>query len=481
MLVNSMLTRIPLERQSSNAAREGQFVALLDLDPGQPEYSPPGEISLMRLNSCNFGPPFTHPAVCSLESYQLIRAHHLGYLSPKEDPNHYLECAIELFSRYQRMLSEYPSCPLIVNCSGWVQGSGLELLVDLIRSLRLTDILYMSTSGPDEVVEALSKVAEAAKTPFHKLPSQPSEYVTRTAPDLRMMQTLSYFHLDEPESGNLRWNPSPLTCMAPLIVHYDGLKQAVFATIILGDKQSPEFFDCILDGCLVGLVVIEDDSAIPLEENKIPDESIEEAFDEESTSVEEHDVYMGLDEEQPGNRRRGSSGKEGPHEIDCSNKQWPLHLSHPSILRTPSGIPYLPSARQNGLPLSPSYSHSLGQALIRSIDPVAKTLHLLTPVLSSTLQSLQEQKRKVVLVRGRLDTPVWAYKEEFELEKVRRKGREREIGAKEDFSVDEVRRWADAQPWAGVVEGGRKGSGKVRKIRRDIRYRAQGPAEMSDV
>lgn len=178
-------------------------IAFLDLDPGQPEFSPPGEISLLHLRFCNFGVPFTHPVVHPSEGCKVLRSHHLGALSPKDNPDHYQKCALDLLQRYKVLLSQHGACSLVVNCSGWVQGSGLEVLTGLIHHMAFTNVVYMSTTGPEEVVETLKDATLQAKVPFHSLSSQSSEFwaPARTASDLRMMQTLSYFHLAAPEEA----------------------------------------------------------------------------------------------------------------------------------------------------------------------------------------------------------------------------------------------------------------------------------------
>ena len=445
-LVNALLSKASIKHQFSEQKPESDCVAFLDLDPGQPEYSPPGEISLHKLRSYSFGPPFTHPT--SNGSDGLIKAHHYGYLSPKEDSYHYYRCALDLFSRYKRLLAESRSCPLIINCSGWIQGSGLGLLVNLIEDFELTDIIYTSTNGPEEVTDALSEAAKRSDTPLHQLTSQTPEITTRTAADLRMMQTLSYFHLDEPEANLLRWNASPLTNIPPLVVHYAGPKQGISAVMVLGDEQNPEFLESILEGCVVGIVAVDEDLAADWE------------IDMESDIPNGHETDVEVD-------GSASIGINLGH--NAGNTASSISNPHPTIRRTPTGIPYLPSKNHTTPPLPPSRSHSLGQALIRSIDTQTRTLLLLTPLSPSTLPSTHQ---KLVLVRGKLDTPTWAYAEEFELEKAGRRGRERVTGEREEGEGG-VREWAGTQPWACAVEGGRTGSARVRRVRRDIRYKGQ--------
>ncbi len=444
IISNSLLSKGQATQERINR------VAFMDLDPGQPELSPPGELSLVILQSCILGPPFTHPAVSG--ENKVIRAHHFGYLSPKEDLDHCYSCALDLYNHYQQLARSHGPCPLVVNCSGWIQGSGFELLANLIRNLSLTDVIYMSTSGPEEVIDALSEAATQTNSILHQLNSQASSVATRTAADLRMMQTVSYFHLEEPEDGNLRWNPYPLTSQPPFVVHYAGPTQAMHAVMILGDAQSPEFFGSILDGCVVSITVIEAEIAVSAASH--------EADRREARGDDERD---------------GSLNADAMQDVDDLEFEGNLNQRTPPLPRTPEGIPYIPAKHHIVEPLSPSHSYSIGQALIRSIDPRAQAFHILTPVPASEFTEQQDHpNRKIVLVRGRLDTPTWAYAEDMNFERERARRRERELGSSEGHGKEDVRQWAAKQPWASVVDGGRSGSGKIRRIRRDLRYKGQG-------
>ena len=436
-----ILANALLQKPSGTGNRDmpdDECVAFLDLDPGQPEYSPPGALSLIRLQSWNFEPPFTHP---TSGLNQTVRAHHFGHISPKEDPKHYYTCALDLFAHYRHMARDYRSCSLIINSAGWIQGNGLELLSDLVHAMDLTDVIYMSTSGPKEVTDTLTEATNRANNvTLHQLGSQPADFMTRRPADFRMMQTLSYFHMCEGEGRHLamRWDPWPLTRISPLVIHYTGPKQAILAVTILGDALDLEclgtFLDSTLDGSVVGVVAVDQSIRAIVRE------------DDSAGSVEHDENTTGL-------------------RADTSN--------HLSILRTATGLPYLCPSDRTTSPPSPHRSFSLGQALVRGIDPNNKAIHLLTPIPTSTLQA---HSPNIVLIKGSLDTPTWAYREEFELEKAMRRVRDRELDTKDGFDGDEIRRWAERQPWAGIVTGGRRSSGKVRRVRRDIRYRPVGEA-----
>ena len=460
MLVNAMITRA-----ATNAATASVMgtdgVAYLDLDPGQPEFSPPGELSLIHMRACNLGPPFTHPSVGVENGNRLIRAHHYGGLSPKNDPELYIRCAKDLLNHYQGLLIRFPSCPLVVNCAGWIQGTGLEILVDLIRLSRVSKIVYTSTQGPREVVDSLTEVAEKVCTPLHFLTSQGSEVAMRAAADLRMMQTLSYFHLDEPEAGNFRWYSNPISEQVPLVVHWSGEKQAIFAVMVLSSELDPEGMAIILNGCTVGLVIVEENEAIPHEGKPVTavgrqagqsrnDVNVmnDRPQQAESASVGDPDLENGTEPELRRDRsthvHRNASGAGG---------QCPQHLEHSSIARNSMDIPYISVGKGFASPLNPSKSYSVGQALVRGIDLENRCFQLLTPVPRTTLQALHQRNAKIVMVRGSLDTPTWAFREDWESgASIRRRVRLQDPDAADRFDAQDVHEWTDRTPYVSVRE-----------------------------
>ena len=83
----------------------------------------------------------------------------------------------------------------------------------LITRARPTAVVYMSKDGPAEVVQDLQ--GAAVKDGFFTLPSQASEYTTRTAAVLRTMQYMSYFHVHPHNGKPLTWENIPLTNVPP--------------------------------------------------------------------------------------------------------------------------------------------------------------------------------------------------------------------------------------------------------------------------
>ncbi len=527
VLANSMLSvRGNLRKESYGFVQRDHLgangIAFLDLDPGQPEFSPPGEVTLMYMRQFNLGVPYTHPAIGLSQPNRVIRAHHIGAVSAQDNPDHYCKCALDLFRRYRILLSQDPSCPLIINYSGWVTATGLEVLVELIKRMSLTDIVYTNKMGPAEVAGTLSETARAAGITFQSLVSLQPPVFTKAASDFRMMQALSYFHLAEPEGIHLGWNSSPLHEVAPLAVRYSGASQDIFAVMILGEEQDPELYGDLLEGSIVGVVVLEDDTAIiglqdegqaggarvvSVDHNSsiigfgadghhLPpaDDGGNEDHSEEHTNGRPFElrhapeIDSSGDEESHDDEMAGSDGSgfrlpsrrptgKLPPSTALPSQATPLSYAavhHPLVSRTPEGLPYLYTGAAIGVQpaLDPSKCYSLGQALIRAVDRASQMIHLFTPIPTSTLQTLARQQSKIVLVRGALDMPTWAFFEEYAVmvSQRRRRGSAGGPGKREKVGEWEMKEWADRTPWAEFRDWREeKSSAKVRHARRNLR------------
>ncbi|KAL6237686.1 polynucleotide 5'-hydroxyl-kinase grc3 [Aspergillus navahoensis] len=440
-LLNHLLSPAP-QPESNYVNADG--VAFLDLDPGQPEFSPMGQVYLAHLRSPVFGPPFTHPSLDNERDGAIIRAHHIGATSPKEDPDHYVLAATNLMEQYRALLATYPQCPLIINYPGWIFGLGLEVATYLIRSLGLSDVVYMSEKGPMEVVEPLSQAASVARTPLTILPSQPTEFVSRSSAQLRSMQMQSYFHKAQPAGvSHPIWLENPIFKNRPFRVRYAGENRGVHGIMTLGSQIGPDLLCESLEGAIVGVVAVESPSALPaLSCNQPP------THNEETTSNVDDDVDMEMDTD---NNRNAT-------------------ISHLNLLAvsTKESLPYITSGPGTSTPLHPSYSSTLGLALIRSINPDTQTLDLVTPIPSIRLIQSLEEGHVLVLVRGVLDNPNWAVAEEYytaraEERRVRKRIRRRKkTGVSQDGDEKEEQallgllkeriRWAKDVPFMNVVE-----------------------------
>lgn len=413
LLANRLVTGI-----GSNKQRAWPGVAILDIDPGQPEFSPPGVISLVHLAEPNLVPPFGHPTLVDPKS--IPRSHALASVTPASDIDHYQECVLDLYNSYQ---SSHNQCPLLINTPGWIQGTGLGMLMDLISKVRPIEVIYMSEDGPEDTVEGLKSAC--AGITFTSLPSQPSEYTSRTALHLRHMQAMSYFHVDPgmSQGAAIQWDSKPLTSKPPLLLHYGGTDGGILGVLCYGYQPGPDLLADSIDGTIVAIV-----------------------------EVEHRKAFFSTTQADPGVKLKKEPVKPKAEE--------PQNLNS-FIRRTPEQIPYI----RCGQALRPQFSRCIGLALVRGIDVQRSLIALVSPISTSDLTG-----KELVLVSGKFDAPTWAYTEDH-YHRASQQGRDQaddgglagEVAEAQEGLIGEI-------PWVESLHGGQKrvvGS-KAWRVRRDL-------------
>jgi polynucleotide 5'-hydroxyl-kinase GRC3/NOL9 len=441
ILTNQLLTAA----LTSSKKRRSVGVAILDLDPGQPERCIAGQVALVHVTEPFFGPSFGRPLPD--DSVRVVRSHTLASITPASDPNLYLQAASDLLNHHRNRLR---NCHLIINTAGWIQGTGLDLLTALITNLRPTEVLYMST-GPTDVVEALQDSFRNGQ--LVTLPSQSTQNTARTPAQLRTMQTMSYFHAEAEVTKPglpLSWNPGPLSALPPWQLKYAGVSPGILG-VMCYDYQAPaELLAEAINGTLLAVVEIE---------NAL-------AFRKSAAGVD----------------------KMAEKEMDVDGPTQSIADTAKDLeTTTPEGIPFLNA----GSTLDPRYSQTIGLLLVRGIDTEKRAFHVLTPISAEKIEQVNKNGCNIVLVSGKFDVPNWAYTEDLYHEaslshdgeeavddEMDATGDEHGSQQGEDEEEEEVGE-GDADggeasttnvPWIEVLHGNqRRGVGsKVWRVRRDL-------------
>ncbi|ATY65047.1 RNA processing Grc3 [Cordyceps militaris] len=450
LLTNRLLTTT--DRAATSQSVTG--VAVIDLDPGQPEYSPAGTVSLIHVTRPNFGTPFSHPGLHQA-GHRVMRSHALASVSPAMSPSLYTQCATDLYETYRRTLR---NCPLLINTPGWILGTGLDLLVELITKLIPSQVIYMSEEGPVDVVEVLRS---STRNEFLTLPSQPCEFTTRTGSQFRAMQAMSYFHLAEVSRAGspstLSWNPRPLSALPPWEVRYSSKRRGIRGILSYDYQSPPELLRAAIDGMVVAVVEVEADEAF-------------------------RDIIAGYDSasQPPVSTAQIPGSKE--QTTESTSPQTVTETPALRIIESPEGLPII--SNTNDATLDPRYSRAMGLALVRGVDTKSKKLQLISPITETQIHNTRSQGHDIILIHGKFDAPTWAYAEDFFFQRATAPlGNQKEQGdvdvtyegAKDEESgpvQDQVEEAQDvpAVPWLEILHGNQKrpaGSG-VWRVRRDL-------------
>ncbi|XP_030531197.2 polynucleotide 5'-hydroxyl-kinase NOL9 [Rhodamnia argentea] len=188
-------------------------VAYLDTDVGQPEFTPPGFLSLTIVDKLT--PDLTIPCLKTPE-----RCFFFGDISAKRDPAAYLKCIFAL-SDYLREehqglnRGEDPAVvglPLVINTPGWVKGVGYDVLVKTLKYIAPTHVVKINISVEsknlppgyfwldedcDETVH-LIEIKSARQDSFNR-----SVLTQKDARLLRDMRITAYFRQCFPSSSNI--------------------------------------------------------------------------------------------------------------------------------------------------------------------------------------------------------------------------------------------------------------------------------------
>ncbi len=444
MLANRLQTSSPAAEPRMGPL-SAQQVYWLDLDPGQPEFSPSGHLSLVYVKRPVFGPPFTHCSMYDGVAYQVIRSHFLGAISPYEDASWFDACLSDLTARFAEIHALSPESVLIINSPGCRAGQGSQFMSTLLNELVPSCVVHMG-EAPTELLGLLRTSSGSLETISIVEPSaHPRASMVRTSAELRAMQMLSYFHQEAAEDGSRKWNAFPLTSKQPWVISYRQASSGIIGIMQLGDSHRPQLLHGLLNGAVVSVVVFEAEGLCRGPEAAISDgENVD-------------DIRVDVD------KRMSLRSRDGPFR--------PTQEASPLLMRTQSeNLPFLTRhPTESKWPVGPFSCRALGLALVRGIDVEHHSLHLLIPFPEKTTLDIQTRQgsapSRIVLVHGGLDTPGWAYYEPIyfaaTLDKRKRK---KAADSSDDVDTSEE----TLVPWlmkAGVG-GARRLSNMKRRMRR---------------
>ncbi|OCK84388.1 hypothetical protein K432DRAFT_389547 [Lepidopterella palustris CBS 459.81] len=418
----STFAKILLNRFLTNPRYPTAFY--LDLDAGGPEYTPQGQVSLVLIQEVNLGPPFTHPApVPTLEGRkvnQLVWAHPMPLNGAEEYNEYFYLCVINLFNRYQALLTEYPTAPLVINTPAWAYMEGLEVFLQTINRLKLTNVVYLSKNTSPGVLRTMKQYSDHSGATLHTFNPQPNPNRTRTNENLRNMHMTSYFHCDGINQGQRTYDAEPLSFMAPWQVYYgeeESKDQGFIGFLMLCDWIDPKWIKTVINGSIISIIITED-LVLQSQYRKLP-------------------------------------------------------------RTTRMRLPYFPKGEKNYVdPPDPKTSKLVCLALLRGFEPESNLVQLLIPATHEHLVESLDPK-KTVFVFGCCDHPDWSYLEDPHYdfyEEMRRRRAWKDLKPDDEDDVDEAlpSEWRMGEPnvklppWVAKAEELRKWNGlnMPRRVRR---------------
>lgn len=231
-------------------------VSLLDLDPGQSEYSNPYCLSITNHDTPIHGFNYHQDPDNDLHCYY-------GFSSPQSNPELYLKIIEHLFNYYSQVLQQ-KGHHLVINTPGWVKGFGKKLLADITKLINPQYMILLTsniTDNEDILSDLTYQQLKVIKGSF-----QQSKY---SPMDFRIFNKLVYFH----QLGKLEYDfSSHLLATSPLKISYQtsegdtnsdsGFTGINLVSVLNNDLVLNFNWDdlyLMLDMSIVGIYLIEDE------------------------------------------------------------------------------------------------------------------------------------------------------------------------------------------------------------------------------
>eukprot|EP01102_Stenamoeba_stenopodia_P007260 TRINITY_DN2023_c0_g1_i1.p1 TRINITY_DN2023_c0_g1~~TRINITY_DN2023_c0_g1_i1.p1 ORF type:complete len:765 (-),score=210.83 TRINITY_DN2023_c0_g1_i1:22-2316(-) len=211
-------------------------IAYIDLDLGQPEFTPSGFVSLTIVDKPIFGPAWSHSRV----SFPQVK-YYMGDVAVQSDPDFYLALTEKVFDYYKNELLPQ-KMPLIVNTGGWIADMGLNML--------MRNIAFLS---PNFIVQLLYNEAETCIN-FSQcvaVPNPPTIYLIDPARrDLPLIQIPSKSERDVQLLSYFNMGSLSLTETVPYLVNWKSM-----ALKVMFHEVPPSQIMYSLNASLVSLCV----------------------------------------------------------------------------------------------------------------------------------------------------------------------------------------------------------------------------------
>jgi polynucleotide 5'-hydroxyl-kinase GRC3/NOL9 len=251
-------------RMVNKLLNSNSVVAYLEADCGQPEFTPPGSVSLTLIDTAISGPPFMHPRKATQSCF-------IGDTTPKNDPVLYFNSVLHLLDWYvehgvealQRMQPPGSGSidhlvPLVINTQGWVKGLGFDILDRLVQHIKPRHVVQLCTNTPKDLPKDDSWKASAGSLVYYLQGHSFSAPSSMSALDTRSLAWLSFCHQCMDSSRlNLRDSVQDLFSKAasslcscyPFKVNLRSLRVVSIANYDLPESFLPN----VLNGALVAL------------------------------------------------------------------------------------------------------------------------------------------------------------------------------------------------------------------------------------
>lgn len=363
---------------------QSQNVIVLDLDTSMPEFSPPGTISLVYLQTPIFGPALSHLLPIHGSSSRILKMHFLGDVEACDVSNVQAECILDLLNVEKQFRCELGNAVMVVLAPKLLDDIDAAVASKLWAKMAPTGLVCLDHSVASPHLRAWRSLAESTGCPIQHLPVQTSDRISLVREHDLQMQ--SYFHAIPTGAGNIFWDGRPILADtgAEITLSYQGRHADVVGIVLVSGYVALEDTYDVLEGSIVAIVAVKAGSI-------------------------------------------GQSDGEARDAQDADNRGLDVDDRHillvPGVARTEEDLPRLMTGEEGfGFGLPAMNSECLGLGLVTRIDIAQRQIRLKA---GGALHKIRErmQGQHVVLVLQKA-TSDGRYKTEWARREVEKMGRE---------------------------------------------------------
>ena len=159
-LVNYLISKNSQNSENSKPSKRNG-ICLLDVDPGQPEKSLPGVLTVGSVSKPMLGSAYTYSLAVALNANKEVSGSHedlsdyvsttgqhfFGSVSPDARKSHYVSAVSNLMDTVKLKHSDQP---LIINTMGYISGQGLHFIIDLFKITKPTHVINLRRNTDDQ-------------------------------------------------------------------------------------------------------------------------------------------------------------------------------------------------------------------------------------------------------------------------------------------------------------------------------------------
>lgn len=268
-LINHMISsrRFFESKKSQHSPRKRkEAIFVLDLDSDSPEFTPPGQISLFECRTLLLGPESTHIATLSgsKDHTRIIRSHHTGVVDALDQQEHFRACVFDLLRAYDKLQSKAPMVIRGPPYSSFGRPQYTKDIEHLLGVLLPTAVVHIRATTPTEPHESTTMSKADASLSWHVLQPHSSSEEHLSRRELQDNCIYSHFHSNHQGLGHSNiWTFDPVALRTTVIWAYHSETPDVLG-ILYSEYPAPEdeVVTTFLDGCLLWVVLIEDEELV---------------------------------------------------------------------------------------------------------------------------------------------------------------------------------------------------------------------------